>query len=1444
MASFVDLQRTFRDLTPSELENPEVLASLNDHLIGTGLGWPELLSQHRVVILAEAGAGKTREMIEQAARLVDSGNFAFFLPLESLDRDPLTSLLSSEQESAFEIWKAGDNLPAWFFLDAVDELKLTEGKLERALMRFSKSINGCLHRAHVLISCRPNDWRPSLDLATIQDNLPVPTVIDEERFLDVLEQDNDTKSINKREPKSPPSNTVRTVILLPLSERQIRLFAENSGIDKASELLAEVDRQNAWTFARRPLDLGELIKTWAATGRLGTRLDQHEANITSKLKDDPSRRDRGVLSEVQAREGAERLALAMALSRTWTLLSPEQVPYPVRTEGALDPALILKNWTEQQRQTLLRRALFDPATYGRVRFHHRSVQEFLAAKRLKVLREKGMPTKAIFRLLFSERYGIKVIFPSMRAIAAWLAIWDEDVCSEVIRREPELLLKLGDPESLNVSVRRKLLHEVVSTYGHGSWRGLSIPIDEIRRLATPELASDVCELWKVGSENADVRELLIELIWQGPLPACAELALSAARNNTWDIYHRTAAIRALIACDKRDEVRNIVTEFITSVHTWPYEIVQGVASDVFPSFMSVFELIDVIKNFSALSEEASAGLGAELLNIVEMISPLSETAINLRDQVTELIWKGRIPKQNFYPISGRFDDAAPALALLCYRQLNEMPLNACPSLIRACVIASRFTDYEGIDEPKRKLNKYLRNNDALRAPVFWAEFAFIEEINPKQNEWQKLSQVEQGSLIGLLTESDRTWLEEALDNSHPSRSMMALYALVRLWRRRGEDKAELEALREILRGDLVLNAALIQWEKSEPQNEALVLMEQELKERKRERAEKEAKRLEEWKKWKNSLLADPAKAFSSENVNATVNSLYIWLTSLKQKQSRYNVWNKAEIARAFSPEVANLAERAFRELWRKITPELWSARPSDERNSTPISWIKGLCGISAESDLPGWATSLHSSEARTAAAYATVELNGFASFLKDVANAHPAIVDAVIGSELSTQISRGNENNYLPMLQNLTYADTSIKKLLSPRLLTTFSVIPQTFSNKTAPLWSHHLDQILHILVDTCSNNEREFILDECFQRYVSQPNGPLALVFLRWLFRFNMELGTKLLMQNLVSMTSDNALELFADLFGGRDIVFPEPENALERANALCKLVQSAYAYIRPENDQRHDGVFDPNKRDKAETARNFLLSALLNTSGVEAHNVIRTLAAESNFAHLSDRLIMLARQRAASDAEFTPYSDEDINALESCYEAPPTDQEGLFRVMMDRLEDIDHHLRHSDFTDRRTLMSIEDEVEMQRTLAWRLHSTANGAYIITREEEVADQKRTDIRLSAVHGDQKAVIEIKLADKRWSLTQLERSLVDQLLGQYLRHVTCRAGCLLLTYNGKKNYWEHPQTGEHMNFTRMVEYLNFQASGLEIKMQYAVRLNVFGLDLTDPLLSHATQKAI
>ena len=609
MTGFIDLQRRFHELTDSELEDTESLLSWSGYEFGPDIGWPRLLEYARVILLAEAGSGKTEEMREQVNRLTGEGRFAFFIPLESLGRDSnvdildILSVAEEGQDERFKQWKTDGRKPAWFFLDAVDELKLTAGKLDRALSRLSRAMDGHLDRARIIISCRPSDWRSGSDLNTVQHRLPVPEVRresavqpPEQVFMEALRHGRGGQShVTPEEGEIPNQETVRTVAMLPMNDGQIKDFAGWCGMSDPAAFLAEVARQDAWTFARRPLDLTDLIEVWSSSRRLGTRAEQHEANVAAKLKDDPERPDRGVLADTKARLGAERLALALALTRTRTIRSPDQALDRRRADGVLDATTILPDWTPAERQALLRRALFDPATYGCVRFHHRSVQEYLAAQRLRALHEAGMSTKALFRLLFAERYGVEVVFPSMREIAAWLALRTDAVRKELIRREPEALISLGDPESLDLATRRELLRAFVSEYDRGHWHGLNIPFTEVRRLAHPDLAAVIRECWGNGPANEEVRDLLINLIRLGPVEACADLAHGVALDTTASDYQRITAIRTLLACGSNDSVRDLAGAMLTEPTSWPDRIVHGVAVDLFPAIITADELVALIE---------------------------------------------------------------------------------------------------------------------------------------------------------------------------------------------------------------------------------------------------------------------------------------------------------------------------------------------------------------------------------------------------------------------------------------------------------------------------------------------------------------------------------------------------------------------------------------------------------------------------------------------------------------------------------------------------------------------------------------------------------------------------------------------------------------------------------------------------------------------------------
>ena len=144
MTTFHELHRQFRDLTDEEQREPHRLSALFGAVdLGSGSAWDDILAAERVVILAEAGSGKTREMQAQTDRLVTGGKVAFFMPIEALEKIAVREYLVGE-EARWDAWLASGTEEAWIFLDAVDELKLTNGKLELALRRVAAAIGAAV----------------------------------------------------------------------------------------------------------------------------------------------------------------------------------------------------------------------------------------------------------------------------------------------------------------------------------------------------------------------------------------------------------------------------------------------------------------------------------------------------------------------------------------------------------------------------------------------------------------------------------------------------------------------------------------------------------------------------------------------------------------------------------------------------------------------------------------------------------------------------------------------------------------------------------------------------------------------------------------------------------------------------------------------------------------------------------------------------------------------------------------------------------------------------------------------------------------------------------------------------------------------------------------------------------------------------------------------------
>ncbi|MGC8100489.1 hypothetical protein [Metapseudomonas otitidis] len=1431
------IRRTFYDLSPDGITDIEQASKLTRIRLPDGLDWDKLLQSQRILIVSEAGAGKTHECRTQQQVLWEQGHPAFYLELAQLATNNLSDLFSIEEEVRFHAWRASQSDVATFFLDSIDELKLTLGSFEVALKRLSKAISGQLSRVQIVVTTRPI----AIDQQLIQRYFPIPAPLEliasGEAFADVA-MNRQRNEIPQNRKETPPE--WRNVALMPLSDEQIQEMAIVEGIDDAYAFLADIRARNAEDFARRPQDLVELCSDWREHRRIRTHREQLSHNVNVKLKPRIDRPEPAQLSPDKAREGARRLALAALLTRKLTIVLSAEVSRFGGPGSSLDPSQVLHDWEPNERKTLLERALFGFASYGRVRFHHRSVVEFLAAEYLDARLRHGMPIKAVKRLLFAESsQGARLIRPSMRPVVAWLAASQPSIFSEVCELEPEVLLDHADPESLPIPQRVDTLRCYVQRYSQGGWRGLRTPRIQAHRFASPDLADHVQSLWHRGIENYEVRELLLELIGAAPMPTCARIAYEIATDTTASHGERLYGIEALAQQDD-PRIEALTRSMAENPDEWPAPLIRGAVVQLFPKHIAPERLCELLER---IQESGSNTIDEFTWALPSHISERQFTPgylCTLRKGLTDLIVDGLTWNAAWPHLSSSHPHLVPLLAAVCLRQIQDGEANL--DILHSSVIALRLrSEKHDHKESIVDLRKALNNLPApLREAAFWADDAFNEKLHPQSTPWHRLHQVSFDGPISLNGEQDGVWVKRILaDNgrSLSDRSMMLHAALRGIWTGTDSLISRAEEARTLVTDQPELVEQIDQFFAPREINPELAKLEARIERQRQIHEKREAKRQADWIAFWREVAEHPDTAFSSEQEETTAWNL--WQAMQRSgSESRASGWNRRFIEKYFSKEIADRLRKSMSTIWRNNRPTLRYERPANERNTFLVRWQLGLAAIAAEAEDTDWARKLSAADAELAARYAPLELNGFPIWLESLAKEHPAAVEATLGPELSAELDEiAAPQSFSIQLQNIGHSPSSLAQLFLPRLQAWLYAHTGNLENgDNERVAVERLKGVISILIEHSDEITRKHILTMAESQLKKASIGPYTKVWLPTLMCLNPEAGVSTLESLLSGLEPGSpapAIDIFGAMFGER-----YSKNLIDLSNknftpeVLFRLTILAYQHVRPSDDITHEGVYSPDSRDHAESGRNALLSALLNTRGAEAWNIKIKMAADPLFTHFRDRLISLAREKAAEEADSVVLTESELAVLNRYGEAPPTTKDDMFLVLTDRLDDIEDLLLQ-DISPREAWALIKNEKIMRRELARALHNASNNIYTVDQEAVTADEKETDIRLRT--SSQQGTIELKIGEN-WSGRDLRDTIKNQLVTRYMASENCRSGYLLVTVSSDRN-WEHPDTADMLDIQGLRSMLESEAIRVSNDMAGCLRLAIKVLDLRPRLIS-------
>jgi len=584
------------------------------------LCWEDLFKKPRVVILAQAGAGKTFELENATRVLRDKGKPAFFIRLEYL-KDEVSLALDGNglgNSDQLEAWKATTE-KGWLFLDSIDEAKLNNpGDFELALRKLNQYLGDRAQHTHIVMSCRPT-WEPETEPELVRRHLPYHLKSCETKNdgdLSSLDRENTEKksAISKQEENLKKLPEIFS--LSPLDTKQIKIFLKAKGITNAQEMIDEINRADVMQLASRPRDLEYIIEYWKKNKAIGSKLELIQSSIERKLVEtDTKRSEQKPLSKKEAWNAAQLIAAA-------TTLTPfSRIAFPSQREisGAFCIESILPDWDSKKYKALLERPLFDDAAYGTVRFHDRDSREFLVAEWINDLLHNGS-RKEIEDLFFKTQYDIEVIRPKLRSILPWLALKDDLIRERTLKISPKALLEGGDPSQFPAEFRVRILTSVCHEVAESKSMDCFFNISAVQRFAKADIAKTIHALLDTYKDHDEIRQFLLQMIGQGKLEICKNQALKFALDQNADRYTRICAIRACRVVCTAQEQQKIVDQFTNNNTENNLKTLSEMIGAFAPDVLSIPKLLGILKRLPKLEQHKKEGMDVALLELTQSLT--------------------------------------------------------------------------------------------------------------------------------------------------------------------------------------------------------------------------------------------------------------------------------------------------------------------------------------------------------------------------------------------------------------------------------------------------------------------------------------------------------------------------------------------------------------------------------------------------------------------------------------------------------------------------------------------------------------------------------------------------------------------------------------------------------------------------------------------------------
>lgn len=1378
MFNYIQLNRKFSPVT-SNLEENVSTTDYSLHVSSSQkFNWDHLLNEYRCVILAEAGAGKTKEFEQCAQDLLAKDKFSFFIRIEDIDSHFFESFEVGDEDLFFEWLNSREE--AWFFLDSVDEARLENPKqFQKAIKKFAKIIRPAALRAHIYISSRPYSWRYKEDEDLLNSEL---------YYLLPQSKDSDNKPSKEK-------SALKIFSLSALDIDDIKAFCEHRSVLNITDLLDQIVKHDLLGLAERPFDLDSIISKWHFEGTLGSRFEIIDHNIKQRLRDaHVSDRLVSNVSFERLYEGAQRLAAAVILTTKVNI----NVPSSIQNPENLEAYIILPEWNESEILTLLNSAIFNDIVYGAVRFRHRDIKEFLASKWfLKLL--NGDNRFAIERLFFREHFGEQIITPSLRCILPWLILEDEIICQRVIITQPEIAFESGDPFKLSLDTRKNLLKKFVARIALNLDDRSIRHNESIARISNKDLEEEVLSLIQAHTDNDDVIFFLARMAWYGKLIKCVPALLDIASDVQREMSTRRVCSQVVMICGTKVEITQLWTAINSGEEVLDRKLIAELVEDISqPDEETIDLILFSLQKVAPYEQFEYTGLRPALKKIVQNCN--EDLAFKLLHGLSHLLFEEPFNTIENYIISQKNAWILKIAFLIIQKFTEQKSRYALEEKTLSILMHSAAITYQDkydLQEEKLKLEEIIPQWYELNDTLYFYTLKHAKKYHlEKKNEY--LNDDWSYCYLDHFWQFDASSFERFLnfikDKEDINDKLIIINRAYLIYCRSGKPswmlrKIKLNCKTEpilVNRLNILLKPVISEAQKKHE------------KTRKKQQLEQEKQRLEQAKnrsKWIEVLCENPSILTNSVHfLEGDLTKNHVWLMNelsrgrVSSKREEYANW------KYFIPDFGKSVALAYREaaikFWKIYKPCLHSEE-SLAKNSTPYAVIFGLAGLDIiAKEVNEFPNHLDAKEREQALRYINWELNGFPLWLEKFHKAFPNEVVKAIMKEVKWELqqSDSNKQNYNHILHDLFYHAPWINTFIAPEIYHWLSNNPKTLHEDTRKyalqiLLNSDIKQDQFSLLAQSKINDSQSVKDKAwwFALYVDSSPEEGITELQEWLELLNKEDATY-------------AAQVFiCHLVGTRNSINGKAgRDEYKQIKYLRRLYSLMQKHIIYEEDIHRAGmgVYSPELRDHAQDARDLLFKYLQEIPCSESYYALKELAIEQRNNDRKIWLQKLASKIAQVCGDIEPYSVESLLQLEQSGYISPTTHRMLFDLALMRIGELKDNLENGDASPARTWRRVPDETEMRNLISNELRKVSFNKYSLSQEDELANSQRTDIKFHNPRVSTPVPIELKILDKSWSGPALCERLRNQLVGDYLRESNASCGIFLLVSKECKKKWK------------------------------------------------------